>query len=693
MLAKIDDSFLPEASQRPHRWARYAVELPRQVLEADFPRKVQAHARFRRQWPRLLPEQVSSILPSPNGTPNVSVSSTRPSTAPDSNFGAEPKYLLTARIPRQRNFKLGFHRPSTAPELQNSIDSVPEMAIEDVREESPLPQIVEPRRSISIIGPRGPQSIPRHQWLVLEPPTPGAEASDGFAGRRLFEAFGGGEIPEESAALLRLVPEDRLHVVAAEANFKRASRGVSLLALRHAAYALEMLGHREREVQTGVMSMPLRSCRAGTDLEDSLAERLRRVERMVCSAAVAAKQRAGLAGLSQPRMDVTEAKVSRPLCGILRGNVQLQKGVQALDEFQDFVVRRHGNSVRAWFNLDPEENMKIGEKVFIRRVLDLGFQGNIAAMYKYIDSDRSGSISILELDASAAVCLAQFKKLIDDKFKGNPDNCFQMMDHNRSGRICKDDLVNGLERIGCSNLPPEELFELLDRQGFGYVVSRDLSYLKTWKPRPYLFVEADHEALRKMKETFCQIVGPPLFKTWRYVLDTNCTMRVNWDEFLAGCKRLAREASAKGFVNVLSSKEEDIAAVWRALDDDCSGWIALKEFDPQCFRIFKGFKSWAEQEHGGVVSAFKALDANANGRLNAWELKKAENRPNGYPGDVDALFDYLDLDKSKSLGEAEVRFMDTWDIAWEEFEERSRNKRKTTTAATWGRPLGTLPNL
>lgn len=41
--------------------------------------------------------------------------------------------------------------------------------------------------------------------------------------------------------LLRCVPESRLHVLAAEANFSRASQGQSVLALRHAALALELL--------------------------------------------------------------------------------------------------------------------------------------------------------------------------------------------------------------------------------------------------------------------------------------------------------------------------------------------------------------------------------------------------------------------------------------------------------------------
>merc|ERR1719440_2422281 len=149
-------------------------------------------------------------------------------------------------------------------------------------------------------------------------------------------------------------------------------------------------------------------------------------------------------------------------------------------------------------------------------------------------------------------------------------------------------------------------------------------------------------------------------------------MRVSWEEFFMACKKLYRQVRVKWPNQPVPSNEEEVAAAWRALDDDCSGWIALKEFDQQCFRAFRDFKTWAVTEHGGCVAAMKRLDANGNGRLNSWELKKSETRPNAYGGDVDLLFEYLDIDRQKSLGEPEVKFIDDWDIQWEEYEENSK---------------------
>ena len=56
------------------------------------------------------------------------------------------------------------------------------------------------------------------------------------------------------------------------------------------------------------------------------------------------------------------------------------KGCRALAEFRDFTNRRFGNPLRTWFLLDPEANMKLGEKQFQRKCMEMGFRGNVTAI-------------------------------------------------------------------------------------------------------------------------------------------------------------------------------------------------------------------------------------------------------------------------------------------------------------------------
>merc|ERR1712113_1236802 len=97
-------------------------------------------------------------------------------------------------------------------------------------------------------------------------------------------------------------------------------------------------------------------------------------------------------------------------------------------------------------------------------------------------------------------------------------------------------------------------------------------------------------------------------------LDKDASMRVSWDDYSSVCKTLNRAA-----VPGVPKTVEQMASVWRALDEDCGGWIALREFDLEAFDCVAGFKQWAMKDHGAVVHAFHALSGR-NQKLTESEL-------------------------------------------------------------------------
>jgi Ca2+-binding EF-hand superfamily protein len=323
--------------------------------------------------------------------------------------------------------------------------------------------------------------------------------------------------------------------------------------------------------------------------------------------------------------------------------------------------------MRAWFALDPEENMRLGEQTFTRRCLELGFRGDVRALWQYADSDRSGHISILELDTKSAVLLATFKKFVHDKWNGAV-GAFRAMDTNKSGRLGKMEFCNALKYFQYTG-PSSRLFELLDRRGFGHMVSSDMDFFDHWTPPQYLLSEPDDRGLRALKKACWELCGS-YFNAWRNLLDRDSTMRVSWDEFCTACRHLHRDCSAKDssqhkrVLDIgLPKTEQEIAGVWRALDDDCSGWISLREFDPPVWRAFAAFKRWADETHGGVIRAFHWID-NGNGRVSVSEMRHHAR----FGGDVDLLFRNLDVDGHGKLTEEEFKFLEHWDLAWEEWE-------------------------
>jgi hypothetical protein len=75
----------------------------------------------------------------------------------------------------------------------------------------------------------------------------------------LAPAAGGGVVMATAGLrLLRAVPRERLHVAAAEANFKRAAQGCSMVALRHATILLGLLQEQESFISPDADAMDTR---------------------------------------------------------------------------------------------------------------------------------------------------------------------------------------------------------------------------------------------------------------------------------------------------------------------------------------------------------------------------------------------------------------------------------------------------
>merc|ERR1712192_247774 len=134
----------------------------------------------------------------------------------------------------------------------------------------------------------------------------------------------------------------------------------------------------------------------------------------------------------------------------------------------------------------------------------------------------------------------------------------------------------------------------------------------------------------------------------------------------------------------------------------CSGWIALREFDFVSWKALSDFKRWADRIHGGCMQAFRAMDdsgGTSNGKLTLGELKRGIK--GGDAGDFVLLFGGLDVSNTGSLSEHEVKFLDAWDVEFEAWQIKAKQrpelqkaldhshygmKRRSTLAAVKRRP-------
>jgi len=324
--------------------------------------------------------------------------------------------------------------------------------------------------------------------------------------------------------------------------------------------------------------------------------------------------------------------------------------------------------------------MKMGEKAFLRNCEEIGFRGNVHALYRYIDCDRSGILTFEEVDPRSTVQLMAFKSFMEKRF-GGVTRAFPILDQNRSCRVYKLEMEQALASLNFEGHGPS-LFELLDRRGVGFVVESDLAYLDRWQAKPYFFVSPDVEGLEKLRTSLLAFTGPALFRAWHKFFDRDGSMRVGWDKFCVGCRRLKKTSIALP-VDFLET-EQSMAGVWRALDPDCLGWIALRNFDAKGHSVIAEFKLWADRHYGSVWGAFKTIDGNGSGRCSLREMRKA-CKEKGFSGNLEELFNDFDRDGSGALSANELRFLDSWDLEWEEWElnqshdtRLGRRSRKST---------------
>jgi len=329
-----------------------------------------------------------------------------------------------------------------------------------------------------------------------------------------------------------------------------------------------------------------------------------------------------------------------------------------LQDFKQFLRRKYGHYIRAWcIGLSPDRSMTIQKGDLFKACSNIGWQGDVRVLWQALDSDESGWASLAELDAKSAETLAHFCTFIQDRF-GSAAAAFRAFDKFNAKKLRQADFLGAVKSHGFQ-YPAKVLFHGLDHSGTKSIVEEDLHFLDKWKPPAYLVASPNYEAADEFKNMLLKFYKNYL-KAWRHVLDADGSNRCNWEEFGAACKKVGYSA--------------DIPGAWRALDDDLSGYITLMEIDPVSSTTLGNFKSWADEEFGGVRAAFGLFDSDNSNEVTYREFRRA-CRVYGFDGNVHLLFHALDVERSGTLSLDEVVFLDEWEFNEDPAQEGAAQER------------------
>lgn len=366
-------------------------------------------------------------------------------------------------------------------------------------------------------------------------------------------------------------------------------------------------------------------------------------------------------------------------------------GLQTLSGLRKLLISRFGSIYSAWrqaLDLDGNGRLSFGEFCFALR--QLGYQGNMKAIWSYLDQDNSGFISLNELDPKVSAEIDSYKTIAKQKYGNMLLAWLRGLDKDNLTQVDEKLFTEHCKEIGWTG-DAHSLFQNLkedlgrhfitlrdyDIQAYHAFIRGDLAMISesheidpnksnmsfeerqfsTFKQRwersqAKAKIEMRRSVVQEAKERdvgatslaslkavlvrkFGTIVG-----AWRNGLDLDGNGKLTFGEFCEALRRLGYTGNLK--------------QLWAELGGNHSH-VTLRMLDPEAHKATKTFRTLLMEKYGSIMKAWKdGLDTNHNGTVEEHELIE-RCQELGYEGDAKQLFNYL-------IGEPSRRFITMADL-------------------------------
>lgn len=326
-------------------------------------------------------------------------------------------------------------------------------------------------------------------------------------------------------------------------------------------------------------------------------------------------------------------------------------------EFRKLMVNRFGTVAGAWKALDINGDGKLSFFEFMRACKTLGVSKNSRTLWAALDLDRSGFISLAEVDPPLVQMLGSLAITIWSIF-GTVESAWKHCFNARGAlRISGDDFMQACQDIGYKG-PAREAFEELatdkassgiTRDEFGFLhqwisngkpdmvgssdgVSRWAQDVKPWLPP--VKVKRVKALAQEFRELLLKQYGD-FVRAWRSGLDRDRNGHLDYHEFTRACKDVGYAGNPR--------------ELWKELDVNGNGIVSLWELDMPTAELMKEFSDCAKASFGTWENAWKRVfDTRFDDRVKL-DVFREGCAAMGYTGSSEQIFELLDVDRAKFL--------------------------------------------
>eukprot|EP00930_Biecheleria_cincta_P070568 TRINITY_DN58201_c0_g1_i1.p1 TRINITY_DN58201_c0_g1~~TRINITY_DN58201_c0_g1_i1.p1 ORF type:complete len:1469 (+),score=331.35 TRINITY_DN58201_c0_g1_i1:26-4408(+) len=299
------------------------------------------------------------------------------------------------------------------------------------------------------------------------------------------------------------------------------------------------------------------------------------------------------------------------------------------------LVRKYGTITSAWrHGLDLRGNGRISYMEFCRAMQQLCVRGDVRSIWKALDLDGNGNVTLGELDPAADMVLTDFHDIVKASFGGNYIEAWRELDIGKKGRLTEEDFVERCDALGY-NGDASLLFKyLLDKVENSFITLDDLDPQAAHELRMN-GIEKKQAAIEgrdmgaadfpALKQLLVRKYGT-MPAAWKHGLDPGDNGFVGFVEFCKCCRKV-------GFIG--SPRQ-----IWSELEKDPKGQITMSAFDAQAHAALTEFRQLVLERYGNWLEAWHSFDANKNGAVDSIEFTEI-CEDIGYKGDAEQLFEYL----------------------------------------------------